>query len=34
MPILQATCEYKRVRGCSIKADVFLVVSLLKEQLN
>ena len=24
MPILQATCEYKRVRGCSIKADVFL----------
>jgi acetyl esterase/lipase len=27
MPILQATCEYKRVRGCSVKADVFLPTS-------
>ncbi len=24
MPILQALCEYKNVKGCSIKADVFL----------
>ena len=24
MPILRALCEYKNVRGCSIKADVFL----------
>jgi acetyl esterase/lipase len=24
MPVLQATCEYKNINGCSIKTDVFL----------